>query len=68
MLATMRRELKEAKELKAKVIAPHNKRIKALTSAIRNAEAFNKVSEEINEATPVVVGTIPELNQQAEGE
>jgi len=69
MLQELKQELKEAKALKAKVIAPHNKRIKNLTGAIRNLEAFNKVSEDMNESEPVVVAVIPEQQEQApEGE
>ena len=61
MLEIMRKELVAAKALKAAVIAPHNKRIKALTSAIRNTEAFNTVTEELNATSHVAANTIPEL-------
>ena len=63
MLKQLKELRKEARAVRAALVAPHNKRIKSITKAINALEAANKLSEEINTFEAVEVNLIPELEE-----
>lgn len=63
MIQILESRLQEAKEERAKAIAPYDARIKKLNSAIRSLKEFNRISAEINETQKEEVCDIPEFDE-----
>ena len=63
MLKKLEELRKEAKEERARVVAPYDKRIKELNKAINAVVMVNRLSEVINTSSVAPVSTIPELEE-----
>lgn len=65
MIKHLKEELKKAIESRDKVVAPYNKRVKALRNAIANLEQYNGAAEEISKRKPETATKAIELNEKA---
>lgn len=63
MIKVLERKLQEAKEERAKVVAPYDNRIKKLSSAIKNLKEFDSISSAINESDKEEVAGVPSVEE-----
>ena len=60
MINVLEQELQREQEAKQKAMAPYNKRIKNLKSAITNLKQFNRTADEMNTKNPYIATKIEE--------
>jgi len=61
VITILEKQLATAKDERAKAIAPHDKRIKALTVSIERLQVFEKTTNEINETEKQTCEALPSL-------